>query len=141
MQRLMSILRRISRENHKHSNQERRRFTRVPFIAEIVMQCGDEEWTCNLLDISLNGILVEPPTNIKINPNNPCAVALFLADDVIINARAIIKYTDTDHWGLQYLSIDIESLKHLRRLLERNLHDPELINREITELSSNILVK
>lgn len=137
----MSILWFMIRENHKNSRNNRRHFSRVPFVAEIVMQCGDEEWTCNLLDISLNGMLVEPPTNIEINPSNPCAVALFLANDVVINARARIKHTDTDHWGLQYLSIDIESLKQLRRLLESNLHDPELINREITELSSNILVK
>lgn len=137
----MSILRSMTRENHKNSNQERRHFTRVPFIAEIVMQCGDEEWTCNLLDISLNGMLVEPPTNIKINPNNPCAVALFLADDVIINARARIKHTDVDRWGLQYLSIDIESLKQLRRLLERNFHDHDLIDRELNQLSSDIIVR
>ncbi|MDT8451664.1 MAG: PilZ domain-containing protein [Gammaproteobacteria bacterium] len=137
----MSILRYMSRENYKNSSQERRRFTRVPFIAEIVMQCGDEEWTCNLLDISLNGMLVEPPTNIKVNPSNPCAVALFLANDVVINARARIKHTDTDHWGLQYLSIDIESLKQLRRLLEMNFHDHDLIDRELSQLSSDIIVR
>lgn len=137
----MSILRNMSRENHTNSNQKRRCFTRVPFIAEIVMQCGDEEWTCNLLDISLNGMLVEPPTNIKINPNNPCAVALFLADDVVINARVRIKYTEIDRWGLQYLSIDMGSLKQLRRLLERSFHDPDLIDRELNQLSGDIIVR
>lgn len=137
----MSILRNMSRENHKNSNQKRRLFTRVPFIAEIVMQCGDEEWTCNLLDISLNGMLVEPPTNIKINPNNPCAIALFLADDIVINARVRIKHTEIDRWGLQYLNIDMESLKQLRRLLERNFHDPDLIDRELNQLSGDIIVR
>ncbi len=135
----MSILWFMFRENHKNSRNNRRHFSRVPFVAEIVMQCGDEEWTCNLLDISLNGMLVEPPSNIKLNPNKPCAVALFLPDDVVINARAKIKHTDTDYWRLQYLSIDMESLNHLRQLLERSFHDPDMINREITQLNCDVI--
>jgi hypothetical protein len=130
----MSILSNMNTENHKNSDKERRLFSRIPFNAEVLMQSGDEEWTCNLLDISLNGMLVEPPTNININPNNPCALALFLGDDVIINARVRIKRTDSDHWALQYINIDVESLQHLRRLLELNLKDADLINRELAQL-------
>lgn len=124
----------MNTEKYKNDGVERRRFSRVPFHAEVLMQSGDEEWTCNLLDISLKGMLVEPPRNLKINPNNPCAMALFLANDVIINARVRIKHTDDNYWGLQYLSIDVDSLQHLRRLLELNLKDADLINRELAQL-------
>jgi hypothetical protein len=130
----MSILSGMNTEKHKNDTTERRHFSRILFNAEILMQSGDEEWTCNLLDISLKGMLVEPPRNIEINPNNPCAIALFLGDDVIINARVRLKHTDSDRWGLQYLNIDVESLQHLRRLLELNLKDTDLINREFDQL-------
>ena len=130
----MSILSSMNTEKHINNGKERRKYTRIPFSAEILMQSGNEEWTCNVLDISLNGMLVEPPTNININPNNPCAMALFLSDDVIINARVRIRHTAANSWGLEYIHIDVESLQHLRHLLESNLHDADLIHRELAQL-------
>lgn len=130
----MSILSCMNTQNDKNITPERRQYTRIPFSAEILMQSGNEEWTCNLLDISLNGMLVEPPHDMNINPNNPCAVALFLSDDVIINIRVRIRHTAADRWGLQFINIDVESLQHLRHLLESHLQDTDLINRELAQL-------
>jgi len=126
----------MNEENHKIQQKERRHFERTPFHAEILMQTGNQEWTCNLLDVSLKGMLVEPPSNIDINTNNPCAIALFLGDDVTISARVKIEHIEEGHWGLKWLEIDAESLAHLRRLMELNLHDPDEINRELSELIS-----
>lgn len=130
----MSILSGMNTENHQNSSSERRQTQRIPFHAEILMQSGNEEWTCNLLDISLKGMLVEPPRNITINANNPCAVALFLSDDIIINARVKIRHASDDYWGLQYINIDTESLEHLRHLLASNIKDTNLINRDFSQL-------
>lgn len=113
---------------------ERRKNSRVTFSAEVVMQSGNEEWSCNLLDISLKGMLVEPPSDIDIDTSKPCAVALFLGDNAAIHARVKIARSDDDTWGLEWLNIDVESLRHLRRLLELNLNDPALIDRELAEL-------
>ena len=124
----------MNTENHQNSSSERRQPQRIPFHAEILMQSGNEEWTCNLLDISLKGMLVEPPRNITINANNPCAVALFLSDDIIINARVKIRHASDDYWGLQYINIDTESLEHLRHLLASNIKDTNLINRDFSQL-------
>lgn len=113
---------------------ERRSYSRVPFSAEIVMQSGHEEWSCNLIDISLKGMLVEPPSELEVDTSKPCAVALFLGDDASIHARVIITHIDNGNWGLEWLHIDVDSLKHLRRLLELNLKDSNLLNRELSEL-------
>lgn len=99
------------------------------------MQSGDEEWSCNLLDISLRGMLVEPPQNLDIDLNQPCAMALFLGEEVSIHARVKIMHHDEDSWGLRWLQIDINSLKHLRRLLELNTSNPELLTRELADLT------
>lgn len=114
---------------------ERRNYSRIPFTAEILMQCGDSEWSCNLLDISLKGMLVEPPENIEINLNNPCGMALFLGENVSIHARVNIAHTNESHWGLKWLQIDVTSLQHLRRLIELNTNDPAMLTRELSELS------
>ena len=117
------------------SSEERRNHRRIPFQAEIIMQSGNEEWSCNLLDISLKGMLVEPPDNLDIDTTKPCALALFLGEDVAIHARVKITHVmDSGNWGLQWRHIDVDSLKHLRRLLELNLDDPGLLNRELADL-------
>ncbi len=117
------------------SSQERRNNQRIPYHAEIFMQSGNEEWSCNLLDISLKGMLVEPPENLDIDTSKPCALALFLGEDAAIHARAIITHvTREGYWGLQWLHIDVDSLMHLRRLMELNLNDPGLLTRELAEL-------
>lgn len=113
---------------------ERRSYSRVPFSAEILMQSGHEEWSCNLLDISLKGMLVEPPEGLEIDTSNPCAMALFLGEDAAIHARVSITHSNNGNWGLTWLHIDIEGLKHLRRLLELNMPDPNMLNRELAEL-------
>ena len=117
------------------SSQERRNNQRIPYQAEIIMQSGNEEWSCNLLDISLKGMLVEPPENLEIDTDKPCALALFLGEDAAIHARVQITHvTREGYWGLQWLHIDVDSLTHLRRLLELNLNDPGLLTRELAEL-------
>ena len=120
--------------NTDKPSEERRHYSRVPFNAELVMQSGHEEWSCNLIDISLKGMLVEPPPDMDIDITKPCAVALFLGDDAAIHARVTIEHTNKGNWGLQWLHIDVDGLKHLRRLLELNLSDPSLLDRELAEL-------
>ena len=113
---------------------ERRTFNRIPFTAEILMQCGNEEWSCNLLDISLKGMLVEPPENIDIDTSKPCGMALFLGEDTSIHARVKITRTNDSNWGLAWLQIDVDSLQHLRRLIELNTDNPAMLMRELSEL-------
>ena len=113
---------------------ERRSYNRIPFNAEILMQSGHEEWSCNLLDISLKGMLVEPPENLDINLDNPCGMALFLGEDISIHARVNIIRSSDDNWGLKWLQIDTSSLQHLRRLIELNTGNPAMLMRELSEL-------
>ncbi|PCI08564.1 MAG: PilZ domain-containing protein [Gammaproteobacteria bacterium] len=116
------------------SQSERRIYNRIPFTAEILMQSGSEEWSCNLLDISLKGMLVEPPENIDINLSNPCGMALFLGEDIAIHARVSIIRSDDNNWGLKWLQIDVNSLQHLRHLIELNVSNPAMLMRELSEL-------
>ena len=113
---------------------ERRSYNRIPFNAEILMQCGDVEWSCNLLDISLKGMLVEPPDNLDIDITKPCGMALFLGEGVSIHARVNIIRSDNGNWGLKWLQIDVNSLQHLRRLIELNTSNPAMLMRELSEL-------
>jgi c-di-GMP-binding flagellar brake protein YcgR len=128
------LLHKRTNKLNKTEQPERRSYNRISFNAEILMQCGNEEWSCNLLDISLKGMLVEPPENLEIDISNPCGMALFLSDDISIHARVNIIRTKDGNWGLKWLQIDANSLQHLRRLIELNTNNPAMLMREISEL-------
>lgn len=113
---------------------ERRHYQRIPFIAEVIMSKGDEEWSSALLDISLKGMLVETPTGIEPEPEDLYAIELVLSAEVSIRMQAKISHASDDYWGLVWENIDLEGLTHLRRLLELNLADPEEMDRELAEL-------
>jgi hypothetical protein len=50
--------------------------------------------------------------------------------------ETIVVHSQQDSLGLRCEKIDIESASHLRRLLELNMGDAELLSRELDELSN-----
>jgi len=132
--RILSIIYQFGHKMDKTEQSERRNYNRIPFTVEILMQCGNEEWSCNLLDISLKGMLVEPPENLDIDITKPCGMALFLGEGVSIHARVNITHTSNGNWGLKWLQIDVSSLQNLRRLIELNTNNPAMLMRELSEL-------
>lgn len=118
------------------SNQpdERRQYQRVPFIAEVIMDKDGEQWSCELLDISLKGVLLEAPNGVEVDMDAIYQVELVLGENVVIRMKATISHINNHHWGLQWSNIDIEGLSHLRRLLELNMSDGDEMHRELAEL-------
>ena len=53
-------------------------------------------------------------------------------EEILVSRRSHV--TREGYWGLQWVQIDVDSLMHLRRLLELNLNDPGLLTRELAEL-------
>lgn len=113
---------------------ERRQYQRVPFIAEVIMDKGDEQWSCELLDISLKGVLLEAPDGVEADMDASYHVELVLGENVVIHMQATVSHINHHHWGLQWNNIDIEGLSHLRRLLELNMSDGDEMHRELIEL-------
>lgn len=116
------------------TNNNRRQYLRIPFIAEVVMTKNGQNWPCGLLDISLKGMLLTPPSDIKPDLNAVYDVELVLGEGAAIQMAARISHTGNDHWGVHWENIDLEGLTHLRRLLELNLVDPAEMHRELAEL-------
>ncbi len=113
---------------------DRRHYQRIPFIAEVIMSDGAEEWSCALEDISLKGMLVVPPSDIEARRDHDYDIELMLGADAAIKMQARISHINEAHWGLAWNNIDLDSLTHLRRLLELNFSDPGEMDRELSEL-------
>ena len=120
--------------SHSNSESERRQYQRIPFIAEVIMEKGDDQWSCELLDISLKGVLLEAPEGVEPDKNADYLIELVLGEDVAIRMMANISHVNNHHWGLHWNNIDIEGLSHLRRLLELNMSDGDEMHRELADL-------
>ncbi len=63
-----------------------------------------------------------------------CRLKLALADDAAILMQGTVAHVDGRKMGLRCDSIDIDSITHLRRLVELNAGDPDLLERELAAL-------
>ncbi len=112
----------------------RRLFTRVPFDAWVELHQGDRVWNAVLLDISLKGLLVKEPENWKIAQDIPITASVRLGSAAAITMRATLVHAHNDRLGFRCEHIDVDSMTHLRRLLELNLGNTQLVERELGEL-------
>lgn len=116
------------------TDNERRQYQRIPFIADVLVRHNGQQWSCGLEDISLKGVLIMAPPGIDPNLEDVYSIELVLGEGATIGMQAKISHIDGGHWGLQWENIDLEGLTHLRRLLELNMSNPDEMHRELAEL-------
>jgi hypothetical protein len=118
-------------------DKDQRRFSRVPFDTETLLSSDGQCWRCHLIDISIKGALVDAPTDAEFKVNQSAQLEVNLDQSgIIITMDMTVAHITNHHLGLKCEKIDAESIAHLRRLVELNLGDAELINRELMQLGS-----
>lgn len=117
---------------------ERRRFSRILFNASAQLVLPSGELEVDVLDLSLKGAMVRPQTPAYVQMGTQGLLKIRL-DDVASNIRMeiTIVHHQGDLYGLACREIDLDSMTHLRRLIELNLGDEDLLNREIQTLTAN----
>ncbi|WP_299787074.1 PilZ domain-containing protein [uncultured Shewanella sp.] len=110
---------------------ERRQFSRILFNTKASLTQGRNIWTTKIHDLSLNGALVEEPADFTIG-NGALFLSFSLPDsDIELTMEADLAYKKQGQLGLSCIHIDVDSISHLRRMLELNLGDSALLNREL----------
>lgn len=118
----------------KNPKQERRQFSRIGFEANVIIAQQQHEYPAKLVDISLNGVLVATPPRYQVRTDMPCTLSINLANDVVITMQVTLVHSSTTLLGFHCTSIDMDSIAHLRRLIEINLDDPNASERVLGEL-------
>lgn len=114
-----------------------RQFSRVPFSAAVTLHLPGKNLEVTLLDIALKGALVQTDVPENIQLQAPCRLLLPLSgDDEVIEMAGTIAHLKDCHVGLRCEHIDLASLTLLRRLLELNTGDADLMDRELSQLFS-----
>lgn len=116
------------------AKEERRQFTRVEFDASVVVQQGDNQCTTQLVDISVNGVLIKTPAQYHIRTDMPCSLSVVLTDETTISMQVALVHSSSKFLGFQCTNIDMESVAHLRKLIEFNLNDQFAPDRVLAEL-------
>lgn len=115
---------------------EQRHFSRISFDAEARLTRAEEKWPCQLIDLSLKGALIVRPMNLNAQAGDQFLLELALDSEnkVVIRMQVSVSHVENDHIGFHCEHIDLDSITHLRRLVELNLGDAELLNRELSAL-------
>lgn len=113
---------------------ERRRFQRIAFDAATELLQGPHRWDVELLDLSLKGLLIRRPDNWDGDQSHPFLANISLASDIQVQIEVELARTQDGQLGFVCRHIDLDSISHLRRLVELNLGDESLLERELAAL-------
>lgn len=115
---------------------ERRRFTRVGFDAKALIDVGGESVDTELIDISFKGALVTlPAAGLPSNSGRATLKIRGPNDSFEIRAQVGIAHARHERLALLITEIDLESMTHLRRLIELNTGDEDMVHRELSALA------
>lgn len=118
-----------------NDTREKRRYSRVPFDNDVTLIDSSTQWQGKLIDISIKGVLVECPPGWEGEIGDQYTLELPLGNnEIVIRMKVIVARVDHDHIGFYCKNIDFDSIVHLKRLMELNLGDAELVNRELSAL-------
>ena len=117
---------------------ERRNFSRIHFDAWAELSQGERLWHAPLIDVSLKGLLVAEPQDFHLaDSKQPMRAAISLDNALAIEMTVMLRHRENGHLGFQCQSIDLDSITNLRRLVELNLGDPEMLERELGALGNH----
>ena len=115
---------------------ERRRFSRIVYQAQAVLTQESVEVIALVSDLSLHGLLLTSEQSDLLDAGKQVDVEFSLpGSDVTIQLVGNIVGLNNNVIRLSIDHIDIESIGHLKRLVELNVGDDDLLHRDIEHLS------
>jgi len=113
---------------------KRRFFWRAAFHSPAKLVTPDGEFQAELLDISLRGALLQMPQPWTGQRGTKCQLFLSLTADTQIAMWCTAMHVEDNRVGLRCDNIDLDSITHLRRLVELNVGDNNILERDLASL-------
>lgn len=113
---------------------DKRLFRRIAFDCPASIRQGDQTWEATTVDLSLHGILLDSQAH-DLDPEQEVVVDVHLNDETKISMQCELRHQNQQRFGFCCCYIDLESITHLRKLLELNLGEPSLLERELQQLA------
>ncbi|RZM83816.1 PilZ domain-containing protein [Pseudoalteromonas rubra] len=114
---------------------ERRRFSRVLFSNPALLMTASGDYKCEVIDLSLNGALLTLPVGYVPLKDEPASLRFALPQsDIQIAMEVQVRHIEEGHLGVHCNQIDLDSVTHLKRLIELNLGDDDVLHRDLEQL-------
>jgi hypothetical protein len=120
--------------------ENRRQFTRILFSTQAELEVEKKIFPVSIHDISLNGALITLSTK-QLNPlKRKLGILRFTFGDneLAVTMHIAIVHEQNNDLGLQCNGIDIDSISHLRRMIELNLGDEKQLHKELSQLNKTL---
>jgi hypothetical protein len=117
-----------------NASTNRRHFWRAHFQSPVQLALHGQVTEAGLYDISLKGALVKVSADWPGKKADHCQLHLRLGPNTVISMSAVVTHVDGRRVGVRCETLDLDSVTHLRRLVELNAGDPGLLDRELAAL-------
>jgi hypothetical protein len=119
--------------------QERRDFWRATFHSPARLTCTTGvTYETRVCDLSLKGAMLEMPEGWQGLEGESYRLQVDLSPEVAIRMQTTVVHVQGPRVGLRCDEIDIDSITALRRLVELNSGDAEMLERELSLLTQTI---
>ena len=116
--------------------ENRRQFTRILFSINAELTVEETSYPVSIHDVSLNGALVTAVKSKEALKGKFGTLVFYLSDnEAKVTMNIVVVHEHENETGLQCNAIDIDSVTHLRRLVELNLGNSEQLDKELHQLS------
>lgn len=112
----------------------RRRHRRFGLEGTVRLYSPSTMWNARLIDLSLRGALLERPDGFDGTVGTRYRLDVRLDGGVMIAMGATLARADAARLGFNCEKIDLDSFAHLKRLVELNLGNADILNRELCDL-------
>ena len=112
-------------------DREKRKRTRVPINIDVSILLKGEEIKLQTFNISLTGVLCSSHPLFK--GDDRCKIIITLNKDTQISVDSKILRVEQQGTAISFISMDDESFFHLKKLVQYNIGDAELIDGELRQ--------
>ncbi|MNP12310.1 Cyclic diguanosine monophosphate-binding protein [compost metagenome] len=114
---------------------ERRHFTRIFYLTAASLVQGQRQWPTQLIDVSLQGALLLRPESWSGSDDKEYELSFVLSgSDIVIRMQVELTHEASKKLGFYCHHIDIDSATHLKRMIELNIGEEQLLYRELEQL-------
>lgn len=118
---------------------EQRRYFRHVYSAPARLSQGEQQWQTRLLDISLQGALLDRPADWPEHAQGLFGLGLYLPDaDTPLKLEVEACHEDAERLGVFWPSLDVDSTRRLVQLLEQQPDSEALLARDLIQLLADL---
>ncbi len=114
---------------------DRRHYQRVNFEMPAKISDGSRTFECEVIDLSIHGVLLKTDESVDSSNETLYELNIPLSDDSH-TIRMSLKLTHQHPKGLGFVceNIDVDSITHLRKVIELNCGDSSILDRDFETL-------